>query len=91
GYDISIRRGNEIFEYIEVKTRENENKEVFTVSGTQWEFCKTLEKKYGCGDKYCIYLVTQAGTNMAKIKVLRNPYKNWIEGKLEADPICITL
>lgn len=91
GYDISIRRGNDVLEYIEVKTREKDIKQYFTVSGTQWEFCKTLEKEYKSGDKYCVYLVTQAGKSTAEIQVFRNPYKNWVDGKLEADPVCIKL
>ena len=91
GYDISVKRGEEVLEYIEVKTREKDLKQYFTVSGTQWEFCKTLEKEHHCGDKYCVYLVTQAGTKSAEIQVFRNPYKNWVDGKLEADPIGIKL
>jgi len=91
GYDISIRRGSDVLEYIEVKTREKDIKQYFTVSGTQWEFCKTLEKEHKSGDKYCVYLVTQAGTKAAEIQVFRNPYKNWVDGKLEADPVCIKL
>lgn len=91
GYDISIKRGEEVLEYIEVKTREKNIKQYFAVSGTQWEFCKTLEKDHNCGYKYCVYLVTQAGTKSAEIQIFRNPYKNWVEGKLEADPVCIKL
>lgn len=91
GYDISIRKGNEVIEYIEVKSRENDNRQYFKVSGTQWEFCKTLEKVHKCGDKYCVYLVTKAGTTSSEIRVFRNPYKNWVEGKLDADPVCIIL
>ncbi len=91
GYDISIKKGEEVLEYVEVKTREKDLKQYFTVSGTQWEFCKTLEKEHHCGDKYCVYLVTKAGTQLAEIQIFRNPYKNWVDGKLEADPVCVKL
>lgn len=91
GYDISIKKGEEVLEYVEVKTREKDLKQYFNVSGTQWEFCKTLEKEHHCGDKYCVYLVTNAGTQSAEIQIFRNPYKNWVEGKLEADPVCVKL
>lgn len=91
GYDISIKKGEEVLEYVEVKTREKDLKQYFTVSGTQWEFCKTLEKDHHCGDKYCVYLVTKAGTQSAEIQIFRNPYKNWVDGKLEADPVCVKL
>jgi len=91
GYDISIKKGEEVIEYVEVKTREKDLKQYFNVSGTQWEFCKTLEKEHHCGDKYCVYLVTNAGTPSAEIQIFRNPYKNWVEGKLEADPVCVKI
>ena len=90
GYDITIKKGEQILDYIEVKSRKDDKKEYFNVSGTQWEVAKKLEKQ-GEGNKYWIYLVTKAGTTEEPIRKLCNPYKNWIEGKLDADPICIKL
>ena len=90
GYDITIRKGDEIIQYIEVKSREEEKKEYFNVSGTQWEFAKTLATR-GEGNKYWVYLVTRAGTKKAVTNSLCNPYKNWKDGKLDADPVCIKL
>ena len=90
GYDITIKCGNEILKYIEVKSREGEEKEYFNVSGTQWEFARTLEN-YNEGEKYWIFIVTNAGTKESETICLCNPYKNWKDGKLDADPVCIKL
>jgi len=89
GYDISVKRGEETLEYIEVKSSEKETDE-FDVSGIQWEFSKTLAKR-GEGQKYYLYFVTNAGTTKAKIKPLCNPYQKWFDGCIEADPIRVKI
>ncbi|NCA67619.1 MAG: DUF3883 domain-containing protein [Clostridia bacterium] len=53
GYDITIE-SDEFIEYIEVKTREGSNRKSFNISGTQWQFAKSLELN-GKGDNYSIY------------------------------------
>ena len=89
GFDIAIKEGDEIVEYIEVKSSESEDKEYFEISGTQWEFCKTLELKYKQGDKYYVYRVLGAGKSTARIIVYQNPYKKWVEGDVDAHPVRI--
>lgn len=89
GFDIIVKKGDEIVEYIEVKSSESEDKEYFEISGTQWEFCKTLELKYKQGDKYYVYRVLGAGKSTARIIVYQNPYKKWVEGDVDAHPVRI--
>jgi len=89
GYDISIKLGEEILEYIEVKSSEKETDE-FDVSGIQWEFSKTLANR-GEGQKYYLYFVTNAGTTQAKTRPLCNPYQKWLDGSIEADPIRVKI
>lgn len=43
------------------------------------------------GEKFYIYRVYGAGTDKAKVEIIRNPAKLWKEGKIEADPIRIEL
>jgi hypothetical protein len=89
GYDITIEQ-NESIEYIEVKTREGSDKKSFNISGTQWQFAKSLELD-GKGEKYYIYLVSNAGTKDTKITVYNNPYGNWLKGFLDAHPVAIKI
>lgn len=86
GYDFVITKNDIELEYIEVKTKTKDSDELIKVSGVQWEFARNLfDKKEG--DKYCFYLVKNAGEQNAEIKVLRNPIKLWKEGKLYAHPV----
>jgi hypothetical protein len=89
GYDISIEHNDKV-EYIEVKSRQSPFKRSFSVSGTQWEFAKSLERN-GKGKNYYVYLVSKAGTKDASIHVYDNPYGNWLKGNLDAHPIAIKL
>ncbi len=90
GYDfVVISEGTEI-EYIEVKSKTDDSKRFVVITGTQWEFARKLynEKE---GNKYSIYIVTNAGTNEAKIHAISNPIKLWNEGKLYAHPVNLKL
>lgn len=90
GYDfVVISEGKEI-EYIEVKSKTDDSKRLVVITGTQWEFARKLynEKE---GDKYSIYIVTNAGTSNAKIHAISNPVKLWYEGKLYAHPVNLKL
>ncbi len=86
GYDFSIvSDGNEI-EYIEVKSKTDSDPQLFEITGTQWECARKLYNKNE-GDKYKIYVVSNAGTENAKIGIIKNPTKLWKDGKLYAHPV----
>jgi hypothetical protein len=89
GYDISVKCGDETLEFIEVKSSEEET-DNFDVSGTQWEFSKTLFNKSE-GQKYHLYFVTNARKSQAKIRKYCNPYQEWLNGNIEADPIRVRI
>ena len=86
GYDFVIKKNGIEIEYIEVKTKTVDGDELIKVTGTQWDFARKLFEQ-NKGDKYCFYLVQNAGEENAEIKILRNPIKLWKEGKLHAHPI----
>lgn len=86
GYDYIIKKNDVEIEYIEVKTKTKDSDELIKVTGVQWEIARKLYDR-GEGDKYCFYLVKNAGEENAEIKVLRNPIKLWKEGKLYAHPV----
>jgi hypothetical protein len=84
GYDI-VKVENDTEEYIEVKSTKTDTKDWFEVSGKQWELMKQE------GDKFHIYRVYNAGTKDAKLFDIRDPYKKWLEGQLNASPIRIQI
>lgn len=86
GCDLIIKTNGVESKYIEVKTKTSKDEELVDITGTQWEFARTLLNK-GEGDKYSIYVVLGAGTSGAKIKIVTNPIKLWKEGKLYAHPV----
>ena len=86
GCDFLIRKNGAVAEYIEVKSKTTENEEFILITGRQWEFARSLFDR-GEGEKYCIYLVSNAGTARANIRCIRNPVQLWQEGKLYAHPI----
>lgn len=86
GYDFVIKKNGEEIEYIEVKAKTIDSDELIKVTGVQWEFARKLYDENN-GDKYCFYLVKNAGEINAEIKILRNPIKLWKEGKLYAHPV----
>lgn len=89
GYDITITADGNIIEYIEVKSKKSDDREFFKVSGLQWEFAKKLHQE-GQGEKHFVYVVSSVRTEeKRKITKVSNPYKAWIDGDLEADPVRI--
>ena len=86
GYDFDIEKNGETIVHIEVKTTTHSFMGEINVSGNQW---KLAQKYYneGKGDKYHIYIVSDAGTKNAKIIEVKNPVKMWKEGKLDAHPV----
>jgi len=90
GYDFVITRGDKEIEYIEVKSKTTESPEFIDITKTQWEWATKLYEK-GEGDKYFIYVVSNAGLHNAKIRPLKNPIKLWKQGKLKAHPVRIEL
>lgn len=86
GYDFVIKKNGTEMEYIEVKTKTQEGRELIEVTGTQWEFARKLFDE-GKGDNYSFYVVSNAGKENADIRILRNPIKLWKEGKLYAHPV----
>lgn len=83
GCDFVIKQGGSEIEYIEVKTKTQEEVELIEVTGTQWELARSLfEKKEG--DKYSFYVVLYAKKQINKYK---NPVKLWKEGNLYAHPV----
>ena len=86
GYDFIMVVDDVETEYIEVKTKTGTSEELILITGTQWEFARMLEIGNE-GEKYCIYLVANAGTSKATIQKIRNPAKLWKEGKLYAHPV----
>jgi len=86
GYDFSIVSDGKEIEYIEVKSKTDSNPHLFEITGAQWEFARKLYNQKE-GDKYKIYVVSNAGTENAKIGIIKNPTKLWKEGKLYAHPV----
>ncbi|MDD5638243.1 MAG: DUF3883 domain-containing protein, partial [Atribacterota bacterium] len=90
GYDFVTKKNRKEIEYIEVKTKIHEDNELIQVTGPQWEFARKLYERRE-GEKYFIYLVTNAGKSNVSIKKIRNPIKLWKEGRLYAHPINLSL
>jgi hypothetical protein len=86
GYDIVLKESGVEIRYIEVKSKTVEHDELIEVTGTQWEFARSLYEQ-GKGDSYFFYIVRNPGKNNAKIEVLQNPIKLWKEGRLYAHPV----
>lgn len=86
GYDFVIKMNGKEIEYIEVKTKTKEAEELIEITGTQWEFARKLFEGNE-GDKYSLYIVSNAGKSNAHIRILNDPIKLWKEGKLYAHPV----
>jgi hypothetical protein len=86
GYDFVIRENNKEIKYIEVKTKTNDEPEFVEITGTQWEFARKLYDQNE-GEKYWIYVVSNAGNANVKYQPIQNPINLWKEGKLYAHPI----
>jgi len=90
GYDFIISKDGFDFEYIEVKTKLVENPRLIKITGPQWEFARKLYN-HDEGEKYKLYIVKNAGSNSAGIRILENPVKLWKEGKIYAHPVNLKL
>lgn len=90
GYDFSIVSEGREIEYIEVKSKIDEEPQLVEITGTQWEFARKLYNENE-GDKYNIYVVSNACSENAKIGIIKNPTKLWKEGRLYAHPVCFKL
>jgi len=86
GCDFIIKKNGVETEYIEVKTKTQDEEELIEITGTQWEFARKLYD-LSEGEKYFIYVVLNAGKKNPEIKFIRNPIKLWKDGKLYAHPI----
>ena len=87
GCDFIIKKNGKEIEYIEVKAKTHENGELIEVTGTQWEFARSLHNKNE-GNKYFFFVVTNAGKrNNVRVRKIQNPIKLWKEGKLYAHPV----
>ena len=73
-----------------MKSKIDEEPQLFEITGTQWEFARKLYNENE-GDKYNIYVVRNACSENAKIEIIKNPTKLWKEGKLYAHPVCFKL
>lgn len=91
GYDFVIKNQDqeEIF-YYEVKTKVDETPSFFEITGTQWDWARELYIK-DKGDKYIILLVSNAGTENARIREFKNPVNLWKSRKIYAHPVNIEL
>lgn len=86
GYDFSVVSEGSEMEYIEVKSKVDVSPQLIEITGTQWEFARKLFEENE-GYKYKIYVVSNVGTQNAKIGIIENPIKLWKEGKLFAHPV----
>ena len=70
GYDFVVKnREDKEIAYYEVKTKLDEKPALFEMTRTQWEWARKLYEKDE-GNKYIILLVSSAGTDTAKIKMI---------------------
>ncbi|MBU9711218.1 sacsin N-terminal ATP-binding-like domain-containing protein [Evansella tamaricis] len=90
GFDFQVSENGQIMKYIEVKSKVVNEPELIGISGNQWEVARALYKQ-GEGDKYCIFVVSNTGTEQAKIKELSNPFKLWLDGRIFAHPVNLKL
>ncbi len=79
GYDLTLTE-NGITRYIEVKSNATDHG-IFEISRKQWEFMKNV------GDNYLIYRVKNANFSDARYEIIENPFKKFLEGKLQVDNI----
>ena len=86
GYDFVILENNEEIFNIEVKSKTDNNPQLIEITGTQWEWARKLYNQNE-GDKYIIYVVSNAGKKNAKPIKIINPIKQWKNGKLKAHPV----
>jgi len=90
GYDFVVREANRDLLYYEVKSKTDKSPKHFEISGVQWDWAKQLYKE-GRGDNYVILLVSDVGETHPVISTIADPYGRWLDGELDADPVCIEL
>jgi hypothetical protein len=77
-YDIVLFDENkQIQTYIEVKTTQFTDKNFFEISYREWMFAQ--EKR----EQFHIYRLSGIGTNLHKIKIIKNPYGKWLKGEVQ--------
>ena len=81
-HDIEIIVEN-VTSFIEVKSTISNEKDFFNLSYNEWQLMKLKS------DNYWIYRVYNVGSLEAKLEVIRNPYKLFIDGKISANPVKI--
>ena len=90
GYDFVIRENDKDIFYYEVKSKVESKPQLFSISGTQWNWARHLYNK-GQGDMYRILVVCNVEEKEVEVKEVINPVARWKEGKIYADPINIKL
>ena len=91
GYDMRVEENSSVTMYVEVKGTTQSDPKSIEVQGTQWTRARELYER-GEGEKFCFYVVSNAGTSSVKIKPpIRNPYGGWKEGWLQAHPVRLKL
>ena len=88
GYDFIIKSTGdegEVIQYIEVKSTIQETPASIHIQGTQWDTAKEW------GDRYYIYVVSNAGRAIARGFSFNNPVKLWCDDVLKGHPINIRL
>jgi hypothetical protein len=89
GYDFVVGNGdNEI--YFEVKSKTLREPEYVEVSPTQWGWAQTLYDR-GEGDRYYLLVIMGAGSRQVRHMKIRNPVKEWTDGRLRAQPVRVEL
>ena len=86
GCDFIVKKENIYHKYIEVKSTTLDIGHPLSVSKAQWSISRKFYKNNE-GDTYYIYCVFNAGTKNARIIKICNPYKLWLDGKLDAYPV----
>ena len=91
GYDMRVEENSSVTMYVEVKGTTQSNPKSIEVQGTQWTHARELYER-GDGEKFCFYVVSNAGTSSVKIKPpIKNPYGGWKKGWLQAHPVRLKL
>ena len=88
GYDILVKQNGEngeIIKYVEVKGKVGDRPSYVEISNRQWEMaCEH-------GEKYAIYVVTNAGEANVGLYPIENPKQKFVDGELDAQPIKIKI
>jgi hypothetical protein len=89
GYDfVAGSADNEI--YFEVKSKTVLEPEYVEMTPTQWEWAQTLYDR-GEGDRYYLLVIMGAGSRQVRHMPICNPVKEWMGGRLRAQPVRVEL